>query len=739
MRTELLWNQEWTFYKGEDIVNAVWEAVTLPHTWNAYDGQDGGGDYYQGSACYSKVFHMDKKQKTVYIRVGAANKKAEVWCNKEFVGEHLGGFSAFCFELTPYLKIGDNKILIKVNNSNELSIYPYSADFTFFGGIYRDVKLITFDNETHFDVTTYGVDAVFVTSHVSGQVEIKAKVTTTTVVNATIYDAQDREVVSCHKTSDSTQVYFNMSVQSPHIWNGLDNPYLYKVKLTIDGCDEVCVSFGFRSYEVTKENGFFLNGKSYPLHGVCRHQDREDKGWAISKEDQIEDMDIIREIGANTIRLAHYQHSSFFYDLCDKAGMVVWAEIPFISMYKNRPEADENLRVQLRELIYQNYNHTCICFWGIANEIGICGESKKQYDILLELNRMAKELDPQRLTAIANVGMTKPESPLFHTTDVATYNEYMGWYEGTADDHGTFCDEKHKELSDVPLGISEYGADAVLSWHSETPKCKDYTEEYQAIVHEKAEQAFAHRPYLWATWLWNMFDFAADARDEGGCKGRNNKGLVTYDRKVKKQAFFYYKAKWGKEPFVYICGKRFTVRANEEIIIKVYSNLKNVTLFVNGEEVGTKEGEVVFEFPVHLCEGINEIKAVSSDGSIDTLTLTKADKLPKEYTLVVEKAMSANVAQWFANMQTEAVKEIVVKEGYLSVYDPLEEVYKYPDGYAAVLEIIRTPLSVDQPAMAERMATGGAMSFHSIWNHINKMLPDEAYYILNDRLNKIKR
>lgn len=739
MRKTFLWNQDWTFRKGDDTTAVAWEAVNLPHTWNAFDGQDGGGDYYQGQAQYRKILNVTKEHKSVFIRFGAVSKKAEIWCNQMFVGQHLGGFSAFTFELTPYLKEGENEILVKADNSNELPIYPRSADFTFFGGIYRDVELIVFDSDTHFDVSTYGTNGVFVTPHEDNLVEIDTYITGGCKLFAEIRDREGTVVAAKETMAESGKAHFTITVPKAHRWNGQEDAYLYQLKLRAGNDDEVETTFGFRSFSVTQEDGFFLNGRSYPLHGVSRHQDREDKGWAVTESDQLEDMEIIREMGANTIRLAHYQHAPFFYDLCDRYGMVVWAEIPFISVYDDRPEADENLRCQLRELIYQNYNHPSICFWGIANEIGIGGESKAQYDMLAELNTMAKEIDPIRLTAIANVGMTKPQSPLFHTADVATYNEYMGWYEGTADDHGEFCDDRHSQLQDVPLGISEYGADAVLSWHSETPKCKDYTEEYQALVHEKAEQAFSKRPYLWATWLWNMFDFAADSRDEGGCKGRNNKGLVTYDRKVKKQAFYYYKARWSKEPFVYVCGQRFTIRADEEIIIKVYSNLPKVSLSVNGNRVGTQEGNAVFCFPVHLIEGENEIVASGPDGIEDTLMIQKTDVLPKEYTLVVEKNLSSNVKQWFADISSDVVKEIVVNGGYLSVYDPLEEVYQYPEGYAAVQEIIRTPLAVDHKAMADRMATGGAMSFHSIWNHINRLLPDEAYYLLNDRLNKIKK
>ncbi|MBN2221548.1 MAG: beta-galactosidase, partial [Vallitaleaceae bacterium] len=374
----------------------------------------------------------------------------------------------------------------------------------------------------------------------------------------------------------------------------------------------------------------------------------------------------------------------------------------------------------------------------------IGGESESMYQILRELHQLTKELDPNRLTVIANVGMTKTSSPLFHITDLTSYNEYMGWYEGTMDEHGRFCDEHHLEIPEIPLAISEYGAEAVLKWHSEQPKVKDYSEEYQALLHEKAEQAFEERPYLWATWLWNMFDFAADARDEGGCKGRNNKGLVTYDRRLKKQAFFFYKACWSFEPVLYLCGKRFLKRAGEKTNIKVYSNQEQVDLYVNGNFIETLYGKTIFEFKeVDLSNQYNEILIQTPNGLMDTMILEKVDQVPEEYVLVEVKSFSDAVNQWFANLQQEngesVVKEIVVREGYLSVKDSMEEIYRYPEGFQAVQELIAKPLAVDNPKMAGRMATGGALSFSSIWNHISKLLPDEAYYLLNERLNKIKK
>ncbi|WP_435083595.1 glycoside hydrolase family 2 TIM barrel-domain containing protein [Ohessyouella blattaphilus] len=712
--------------------------MTLPHTWNALDGQDGGGDYYQGIGWYRKNFRLESDWKQVYIRFGAVSKMAKVICNGQPVGEHRGGFSAFTLDLSPYLHDGENEILVCADNSLDLPIYPRNADFTFFGGIYRDVQLICFDQAEHFDVMTFGTDSLFVTADPEGQVSVCTYVPDGERVTVSILDG-DRNIVASRETVGTDgKAQIDLTVDHPKLWNGLDAPELYTCTASM-AADCISTSFGFRSFSVSPEEGFFLNGRNYPLHGVCRHQDRENLGWALSEKEHTEDMELIREIGANTLRLAHYQQAPFFYDLCDSNGIVVWAEIPFISVYDDCREADDNLRQQLMELIMQNYNHPAICFWGIANELGIGGESENMIEMLTELNTLAKRLDSTRLTTIANVGMTMPESAQFHITDLASYNEYMGWYEGTPDDHGIFCDERHARMPEVPIAISEYGADSILSWHSAQPVCKDYTEEYQAIVHEKAYAEFEKRPYLWATWLWNMFDFAADARDEGGCKGRNNKGIVTYDRKIKKDAFYFYKSKWSKEPFAYICGKRFTRRHEDQIEIKVYSNASRVTLTVNGHSMDTKTGNAVFCFEnVPLLEDTNVVEVLADNKASDSLVLEKVLEKPQEYTYVVQKNVSSNVAQWFAG-QDVAVKELLIREGFLSVEDPLEIVYQYPDGERAVKETIQKPLSTDHPAMAARMDTGGAMSFASIWNHISKMLPDEAIYLLNERLNKIPK
>lgn len=739
MRKILPFNQGWQFRKDGET---SWQTVDLPHTWNALDGQDGGDNYYQGIGWYQKTFTAPDAAQ-VFIRFGAASKMASVFCNGQFVGEHRGGFSAFTMDLTPYLHSGENELTVKVDNHADLPVYPAQADFTFFGGLYRQVELLIFADKAHFNVTEYGADSLLLTPDVeTGTVQASVLCDGGDRLTLTVKDPNGTVVAQEETSVTGQKTTLCLTVSDVQLWDGTQNPCLYTATATLykDGTpiDVLTDSFGFRRYAVTADKGFFLNGRSYPLHGVCRHQDRENMGWGITQKEHLEDMAMIREIGANTIRLAHYQHDPFFYTLCDREGMVIWAEIPFISLYIPDPAADENLLSQMRELILQNYNHPSICFWGVANEIGIGGESEAMFHIVHRLHELCKQLDPSCLTGIANVGMTPTSSQLFRLTDVTAYNEYKGWYEGTVEDHGAFCDERHGQIPDIPMAISEYGAEAVLRWHSPAPKVKDYTEEYQAIVHEKAYHALQERPYIWATWLWNMFDFAVDVRNEGGVQGRNNKGLVTFDRKQKKQAFYFYKACWSKEPFVYICGERYLKHTAAPMTVKVYSNAAQVTLLLNGHKLGTVQGGPVFLFPnVVLDRPVNELMAVTDTDCRHSLIWECVAAEPEEYTLKETKCYSENVAQWFSHLIPPT--DVQIREGYLSIDDPLEEVYRYPEGYQIIQELAVKPLQLDHADLADRMIQGGALSFSSIWNHINKYLPDEAYTLINARLSRIKK
>ena len=434
-----------------------------------------------------------------------------------------------------------------------------------------------------------------------------------------------------------------LHLDAPHLWDGVKDPYLYTcvVRLSSDGTvvDEVSTRVGLRTFSVDAKKGFFLNGRPYPLHGVSRHQDRKGVGNAITREMHDEDMALIRELGANTVRLAHYQHDQYFYDLCDQYGMVVWAEIPYIS--EHLPNGRANTISQMKELIYQNYNHPCIVCWGVSNEITISTRDKADMlDNHRELNDLCHKMDSTRLTTLACYAMCGPFNPVAHITDLVSWNLYLGWYVPGLFLNDLWMDFFHLVYPGRPLGFSEYGAEGMPNLHSSKPRRGDHTEEYQAKYHEYMLRCFDRHKWMWATHVWNMFDFAADARDQGGEPGMNHKGLVTFDRKTRKDSFYLYKAWWSDENFVHICSKRFTDRTESEMEVKVYSNQKSVALYVNGEKAGEQTGEHVFSFRVPLTGEI-EVKAVAGDCT-DTASFRHVDTPNPSYKLVKTKSKSAN-------------------------------------------------------------------------------------------------
>ena len=600
--------------------------VALPHTWNALDGQDGGNDYWRGIGIYEIDLPNPTAGKKQYIEFQGANHVATVYCNGRELGTHKGGFSTFRYDLTAAMLPEGNMLTVVVTNAKS-DIYPQNADFTFYGGLYRDVNYIEVE-DAHFDLLMDGTSAVFVTPHNVGKtrVDLFPVNADDCVIKVELKDAEGN-VVGAAETEPSGHAHVLIDVKEPHLWNGMADPYLYTCEASIvsgeDVLDTVIVNYGYRSFRVCPNTGFWLNGKNVPLHGVARHQDRLDKGWAISKADHEEDIALIKELGANTIRLAHYQHDQYFYDLCDKTGFVLWAEIPFISQFIPTEEAYNNTISQMTELVAQNYNHPAIMFWGISNEILIGADREDLRQNLRDLNELAKAMDPSRLTTMAQVSMTPMDSEHNFITDVVSYNHYFGWYGGDVEDNGPWLDKFHAMHPDKCLGVSEYGAENILSWHSAEPENHDYTEEYANHYHQEMLKTFAKRPYLWATHQWNCFDFAADARNEGGVIGRNNKGLITYDRKIKKDAFYIYKAWWNPEPMVFVSGGRFVNRAPEERNVIVYTNCDEVTLVVNGVDVATKQAVdhmIVFE-NVALNDGENIVTAYAGSVKANTITL----------------------------------------------------------------------------------------------------------------------
>ena len=615
--------------------------VDLPHTWNARDGQDGGNDYWRGTCIYRTHFaapQFNTASHQVWIQFDGVNASAHVVLNGSPVCNHDGGYSTFRANITELLR-DENELTVEVDNSKNDRVYPQKADFTFYGGIYRDVSLMVV-SKNHFTLDYFGGPGIRITPTVQGA-DASAQVTTwhdgEGEVSIELLDAAGNTVAT-GKGPDITLTIFNA-----HLWNGVKDPYLYscKARLVVNGTveDETTTRFGVRSFKVDPKKGFFLNGKSYPLHGVSRHQDRKGLGNAITREMHDEDMALIKEIGANTIRLAHYQHDQYFYDLCDEVGMVVWAEIPYIS--EHMPNGRENTISQMKELIIQNYNHPCIVCWGVSNEITISTKDKKDMlDNHRQLNDLCHEMDKTRLTTLACYAMCGPFNRSAHITDMVSWNLYLGWYVPGFILNDLWMGFFHLCFPNRPFGYSEYGAEGMPNLHSTHPHRGDHTEEYQAKYHEYMLRCFKRHPWMWATHVWNMFDFAADARDQGGEPGMNHKGLVTFDRKTKKDSFYLYKAWWSDEAFVHICSKRFVERTGSTATVKVYSNQSTVALYVNGNKVGEQTGEHVFTFKVPL-NGELHIQAVAGDRT-DESVIRHVDTPNPEYKLHKTKSKSAN-------------------------------------------------------------------------------------------------
>ena len=670
MRTVLNINCDWSFVKDLSQVPTVLpmngDKVDLPHTWNAKDGQDGGNDYFRGTCCYAKSIIKSElpDAQRYYLEINGANSTADVYMNGKHLSHHDGGYSTWRVEITNTLR-EENCLSILVNNEANETVYPQTADFTFYGGIYRDVNIIAVP-DTHFKLADWGTPGIHVTPIMNGK---DAKVTIETYVaelqetdglQYRILDASGKVVAE--KCVRETNIEFVIS--DAHLWDGVKNPYLYTAECVIlrgdEEIDKVFTRFGCRSFEINPEKGFILNGREYPLRGVARHQDRLGIGNALLPEHHREDMDLICEMGANTIRLAHYQHDQYFYDLCDEKGMVVWAEIPYIS--RHMPGGNENTISQMRELITQCYNHPSICMWGLSNEITMDGA--KDQDMIRNhyvLNDLVHEMDSTRPTTMACISMCGMEEEIVHISDVVSYNHYFGWYGGNLEDYGPWFDKFHEKYPDKAIGVSEYGCEA-LNWHNSKPESGDYSEEYQAIYHESLICQLFTRNYLWATHCWNMFDFGADARAEGGENGQNHKGLITFDRKYKKDSFYAYKAWLSEEPFVHLCGKRYVDRVEDTTKVTVYSNLPEVELFANDVSLGKKTAKDHFFYFDVPNKGETKLEAVAGEYKDESI-IRKVDTMNPDYILREQGA----VLNWF---------DIVEVEGRFSLNDKIGDIMK---------------------------------------------------------------
>ncbi len=744
MRTILNINHKWAFTKQATAIptaiDSKWDFVSLPHSWNALDGQDGGNDYYRGTAIYAKEISKEDLPAAdrYYIEIQGANSSADLYVGGKLLAHHDGGYSTWRCDITEHIGI-TTLIAIAVDNAPNETVYPQVADFTFYGGLYRDVNIIAV-SESHFDLDYYGGPGIKVTPIVSGSdanVEVEVFVTNGQLGQAIRYTLLDAEGNTIAETiCNDTKASF--TIPHVHLWQGRKDPYLYtaKAELLEDGkvLDNVSTRFGCRSFEIDPNKGFILNGESYPLRGVSRHQDRWGFGNALTHAHHEEDIDLICEVGCTTIRLAHYQHDQYFYDLCDEKGLIIWAEIPYISQHM--PGGRENTVSQMKELIVQNYNHPSIVVWGLSNEITM--KNPKDPDLLENhhiLNDLCHEMDKTRLTTMAVVSMCSMDEEYVRIPDTVSYNHYFGWYGGETSMNGPWFDKYHAKYPNEPIGISEYGCEA-LNWHTSKPVQGDYTEEYQAYYHEELIKQIAERPYLWATHVWNMFDFGADARAEGGENGQNHKGLMTFDRKYKKDSFYAYKAWLNPEPMVHICGKRYIDRVEDVTKVTVYSNQPTVELFANGKSLGVQQhnGLPFFYFDVPLS-GVTNLVAVAG-GLKDESVIYKVDTFNESYRLKEKGA----VLNWF---------DITEKEGYLSLNDKMSDVLATIRGKLLFAGMAAKMM----PKKGEKVAGGFELNegmiammggftvlrLTSMMGMMNIHFTKEQLLDLNKELNKIKK
>ena len=745
MRQILSLNRKWAFTK-EALTNPAalpetkyW--VNVPHTWNAIDGQDGAGDYYRGACWYVK--EIDREEipagEKYFIEINGANSSADLYVGGKHLAHHDGGYSTWRVDVTDALK-ESNVVAICVDNSANDRVYPQVADFTFYGGLYRNVNLIAVP-ESHFDLEYYGAPGIAVTPVMDGaNANVKTEVYVKNAQPGQTLRYTVKSACGCvvSETTVPAETTVNeIVIENAHLWNGRKDPYLYTAEVALlDGetvLDTVSARFGCRSFEIDPERGFILNGEEYPLRGVSRHQDRWGIGNALLPEHHEEDIDYIMEVGATTIRLAHYQHDQYFYDLCDEKGLVIWAEIPYISQHL--PNGRENTISQMKELVCQNYNHASIFVWGLSNEITMKGAEDPD---LLEnhriLNDMVHEMDSTRLTTMAIVSMCPTDAEYIQIPDTVSWNHYFGWYGGDTTMNGPWLDEFHKKYPNLPVGVSEYGCEA-LNWHTSKPTQGDYTEEYQAFYHEELIKQLFTRKYLWATHVWNMYDFGADNRAEGGENGQNHKGLMTFDRKYKKDAFYAYKAWLSDDPFVHLCGKRYVDRVEDVTKVTVYSNLPEVELFANGVSLGKKTAaDHFFYFDVPNA-GVTKLHAVAGECTDDSV-IVKVEQFNEAYRLREKGA----ILNWF---------DITEKEGYFSLNDKLDDIMKSPAGVQLFGQLMQGIMGQMQggkamgfdvtPDMMKMMGGFTIVRLSSLMGAANVSITKEQLLALNAQLNLIPK
>ena len=724
-------NAGWQFIKlprgiPVERENLDWETVSLPHTWYREE------DPYHGLVLYRREIGVGKAWKKAFLEFEGADQRCRVFVNGKEIGEHNGAYARFRFPVPEAaLKSGELRIEALLDNRVSADVSPNFGDFTIFGGLYRNVNLLV-TSEDHFDYCYYGTDGVIARAAVqddgSGLLALEPHVCTEREDACIVYTLTGPEGELAAESTAPAKESVSLRVPEPKLWNGKKAPELYtlRAELQIDGetADEAEIRVGFRTVSMSPDDGLRLNGEHIKLCGVAKHQDRAGVFSAVSREQIDEDFALIREIGANAIRLSHYQHPQHTYDRCDEDGLLCWAEVPMLKMTENGA-LYANIEQQLIELVLQNIHHPSIFCWGIQNEIGMFRDAPFMHEECRVLTALAKRLDPNRLVTAANLYNVKPASQLNAITDMVGYNLYFGWYYGEMPDYSKYLDNYHAQRPEMPLGISEYGVDCNVKLHSETPRVKDYSEEFQALWHETVYPVLQSKDYLWGSFIWNMFDFSSDRRSEGGVKYINGKGLVSHDRTLRKDAFYYYKAKWSAEPFVHLCASRFVRRARERIDVKIYTNLPRVTLWKDGEKIGIGENNgngTVLLRDVALAPGINRLWAVSGDCE-DRCLFERVEK-PEESYLLPEESGGA-VRNWFLS------DDDTVKEGYYSIMDTAEDVLS---GARSVL-VRFVPSLVE---VLDRDVIPMGLSMKSILSRELKNDPDTMLRI-NDALHQIKK
>jgi beta-galactosidase len=644
-RVDVILDPGWRFIR-QDVAGAqnsnfddsAWSVINLPHTWNNLDGQDGDNNYYRGIGWYRVHYAVDGSytNRHFFLKFDGAFSVTDVYLNGNYLGEHQGGFAAFVFDATPYIQVdGDNVIAVKVNNAYNANIPPLSADFTFFGGLYRDVHLLVTD-PVQISPLDYGSPGVYLkptnVSSYSANLQITTVVSNSTAtaqtvtVRAVVTDAATNIVTTLTNVvtlaaASVSNVVASTVIANPHLWNGLADPYLYQAFIEIrkgtNITDVVSQPLGFRWFSVDPTNGFFLNGQHYDLHGVNMHQDWLNCGWALTNAQRTTNFMLLKEIGATALRLSHYEHNEYEYQLADQNGIILWSEIPLINYINDVPAFYTNAQQQMIEMIRQEYNHPAVVFWGLYNEITSTGQNPT--NLISQLAQWVAQEDSTRLTTAA--ANSSDNAPTTQYAQVIAFNKYNGWYWGSMNDFAPWADNFHATYPTRCVGVSEYGVGASIYQHSEDPVTEPanwgpyHPEEYQNLFHECYWQAMKARPFLWGKFIWNMFDFAVDSRNEGDTSGRNDKGLVTYDRQVRKDAFYWYKANWTTNPMVYITGHTFTNRLTNTITAKVYANCDSVELLLNGVSQGSiTSTNCIFTWPVTLQTGTNTVQAIGTKG-----------------------------------------------------------------------------------------------------------------------------